>query len=161
MNSNFVNIKVDREERPDVDEIYMGAVQMMTGSGGWPLTVILTPELKPFYGGTYFPPDDRWGRPGFRSVLTEIAKVYAQEGSRVREASEALTERLATLAATPATAEILTRHRIGDGARELGARFDPREGGFSQAPKFPPAGALSLLLRNYRESRDAPSLEDG
>ena len=159
MNSNFVNIKVDREERPDVDEIYMGAVQMMTGSGGWPLTVILTPELKPFYGGTYFPPDDRWGRPGFRTVLTEIARVYAQEGSRVREASEALTERLATLAVSPATAEILTRHRIGESARELAARFDPREGGFSQAPKFPPAGALSLLLRHYRESRDAHSLE--
>jgi uncharacterized protein YyaL (SSP411 family) len=159
MNESFVNIKVDREERPDVDEIYMNAVQMMTGSGGWPLTVFLTPELKPFYGGTYFPPDDRWGRPGFRTVLKEIARIYTEEGSRVQEASEALTERLGMLATTPQTAEILTRHGIGDAARELAARFDPREGGFSQAPKFPPAGALSLLLRHYRESGEGRSLD--
>ena len=159
MNEHFVPVKVDREERPDIDEIYMNAVQMMTGSGGWPLTVFLTPQLKPFYGGTYFPPDDRFGRPGFKAVLTELARVYEQERGRIQEASEALTERLQTLSSTTRSAEILTRVVIGRAARELAARFDAREGGFSTAPKFPPSGSLSLLLRHYRTSRDPDDLQ--
>ena len=159
MNEHFIPVKVDREERPDIDEIYMNAVQMMTGSGGWPLTVFLTPLLKPFYGGTYFPPDDRWGRPGFKAVLTELARVYEQERGRIQEASEALTERLQTLSSTTRSAEILTHAVIGRAARELAARFDAREGGFSAAPKFPPSGSLSLLLRHYRTSRDPDDLQ--
>jgi len=126
MNEHFIPIKVDREERPDIDEIYMNAVQMMTGSGGWPLTVFLTPLLKPFYGGTYFPPDDRFGRPGFKAVLTELARVYRQERGRIQEASEALTDRLQTLSSTTQSSEILTHAVIGRAARELGARFDAR-----------------------------------
>ena len=159
MNEHFIPVKVDREERPDIDEIYMNAVQMMTGSGGWPLTVFLTPLLKPFYGGTYFPPDDRWGRPGFKAVLTELARVYEQERGRIQEASEALTERLQTLSSTTRSAEILTHAVIGRAARELAARFDAREGGFSAAPKFPPSGSLSLLLHHYRTSRDPDDLQ--
>ncbi len=159
MNEHFVPIKVDREERPDVDEIYMNAVQMMTGSGGWPLTVFLTPALKPFYGGTYFPPDDRWGRPGFKTVLTELARVFSEEKARIQEASDALTERLQTLSVTSRSPEILTRSAVSLAARELSARFDSREGGFSPAPKFPPSGSLSLLLRHFRTSQDPEELQ--
>jgi len=158
MNQHFVSIKVDREERPDIDEIYMNAVQMMTGSGGWPLTVFLTPALKPFYGGTYFPPDDRYGRPGFKTVLTELARVFAEERNKIQKASDALTERMQVRSFTPKTPEILTRSVVSLAARELAARFDAREGGFSPAPKFPPHGALSLLLRHHRARGDAEEL---
>jgi uncharacterized protein YyaL (SSP411 family) len=158
MNESFVSIKVDREERPDVDEIYMSAVQMMTGSGGWPLTVFLTPELEPFYGGTYFPPEDRWGRPGFATVLREIARVFREERSRVREASKTLSERIQSLAVTPVSRELMTRSLVQSAARELALRFDPREGGFSPAPKFPPSGAISLLLRYHASSKDPDAL---
>jgi uncharacterized protein YyaL (SSP411 family) len=158
MNQSFVCIKVDREERPDVDEIYMSAVQMMTGSGGWPLTVFLTPELEPFYGGTYFPPDDRWGRPGFSTVLREIARVYREERPKVRDAAKTLTERIQSLAVTPASRELMTRSLVQSAARELALRFDSREGGFSPAPKFPPSGAISLLLRYHATSRDPDAL---
>ncbi len=158
MNESFVPIKVDREERPDIDEIYMSAVQLMTGSGGWPLTVFLTPELEPFYGGTYFPPEDRWGRPGFETVLREIARVYREDRSRVRETSKALTERIQSLAAAPPSRELMTRSLIHQAARELALRFDSREGGFSPAPKFPPSGALSLLLRYHAACRDPDAL---
>ena len=136
----------------------MNAVQMMTGSGGWPLTVFLTPALEPFYGGTYFPPDDRWGRPGFKTVLTELARVFAEERNKIQETSHALTERLQTLSFTPKTSEILTRRVLSLAARELAVRFDAREGGFSPAPKFPPHGGLSLLLRHHRTSKDAKDL---
>jgi uncharacterized protein YyaL (SSP411 family) len=159
MNESFVSIKVDREERPDVDEIYMSAVQMMTGSGGWPLTVFLTPALEPFYGGTYFPPEDRWGRPGFKTVLSEIARIFREERARVEQSSKALTERLKTLGSTPLRRDVLTRELITLGARDLALRFDPREGGFSPAPKFPPSGAISLLLRYHASSRDPDALQ--
>jgi uncharacterized protein YyaL (SSP411 family) len=159
MNESFVSIKVDREERPDIDEIYMSAVQIMTGSGGWPLTVFLTPDLEPFYGGTYFPPEDRWGRPGFATVLREIARVFREDRSRVRETSKALTERIQSLALVPTSRELMTRSLIHQAARELALRFDSREGGFSSAPKFPPSGAIALLLRYHRTSRDPDALE--
>jgi uncharacterized protein YyaL (SSP411 family) len=158
MNESFVAIKVDREERPDIDEIYMSAVQIMTGSGGWPLTVFLTPELEPFYGGTYFPPEDRWGRPGFSTVLREIARVYREDRRRVSETSKELTERIQSLAVVPASRELLSRSLIHQAARELALRFDSREGGFSSAPKFPPTGAISLLLRYHAASRDPDAL---
>ena len=158
LNEHFVSIKVDREERPDIDEIYMNAVQMMTGSGGWPLTVFLTPALKPFYGGTYFPPDDRFGRPGFKTVLTELARVFAEERNKIQQTSDALTQRLQVLSSTPKTSVILTRNVVSLAARELGTRFDARDGGFSPAPKFPPYGGLSLLLRHHSTSRDGEVL---
>ncbi len=158
LNEHFVSIKVDREERPDIDEIYMNAVQMMTGSGGWPLTVFLTPALKPFYGGTYFPPDDRFGRPGFKTVLTELARVFAEERNKIQQTSDALTRRLQVLSSTPKTSVILTRNVVSLAARELGTRFDARDGGFSPAPKFPPYGGLSLLLRHHSTSGDGEVL---
>jgi hypothetical protein len=158
MNEDFVCIKVDREERPDLDAIYMSAVQLMTGSGGWPLTVFLTPGLEPFYGGTYFPPEDRWGRPGFATVLREVARVFREDRARVKEVSRTLTERIQSLSVTPASREILTRSLIQRAARELALRFDPKEGGFSSAPKFPPAGAISLLLRYHTATRDPDAL---
>ena len=158
MNESFVAIKVDREERPDIDEIYMSAVQIMTGSGGWPLTVFLTPELEPFYGGTYFPPEDRWGRPGFSTVLREIARVFREDRARVRETSKALTERIQSLAVVPSSRELISRALIQQAARELALRFDSREGGFSSAPKFPPSGAISLLLRYHAAGRDPDAL---
>src|SRR5438034_1896059 len=104
LNEHFVSIKVDREERPDVDRVYMTFVQATTGSGGWPMSVWLTPELKPFYGGTYFPPSSRWGRPGFLDILREVARVWAAERDKVRQSAEALTNQLRGLeraASTP------------------------------------------------------------
>src|SRR4051795_9865748 len=102
MNRDFVNIKVDREERPDVDRVYMTFVQATTGSGGWPMSVWLTPDLKPFVGGTYFPPDARWGRPGFVDILAEIARVWKAERGKVVESADALTVRLRSMEqATP------------------------------------------------------------
>src|ERR1043165_1587831 len=94
LNEHFVSIKVDREERPDVDRVYMTFVQATTGSGGWPMSVWLTPDLKPFYGGTYFPPSSKWGRPGFIDILQEIARVWTADRAKVVESADALTERL-------------------------------------------------------------------
>src|SRR5262249_59729634 len=96
-NEHFVSIKIDREERPDVDRVYMTFVQATTGSGGWPMSVWLTPELKPFYGGTYFPPASRWGRPGFAEILGEIARVWRDDRDKVAQSAEALTDRLRAL----------------------------------------------------------------
>src|SRR5215471_12368943 len=97
LNEHFVSIKVDREERPDVDRVYMTFVQATTGSGGWPMSVWLTPDLKPFYGGTYFPPHSRWGRPGFVDILREIASVWQRDREKVMQSAEALTEQLRRL----------------------------------------------------------------
>src|SRR5438105_2703822 len=103
LNRNFVPIKVDREERPDVDRVYMTFVQATTGSGGWPMSVWLTPDLKPFYGGTYFPPTSQWGRPGFTQILEEIARVWKDERGRVTESAESVTNRLRSLEQASAT----------------------------------------------------------
>ncbi len=159
MNEHFVSIKVDREERPDLDEIYMSAVQIMTGSGGWPLTVFLTPDLKPFYGGTYFPPDDRFGRPGFPTVLNEVAQNYRENRGQVETTAGELTQHLKTLTQTSASPEILSTDLLRDAVRELAGRFDPRDGGFTPAPKFPPSGAISLLLRFHHAHDDDDALQ--
>jgi len=159
MNEHFVPIKVDREERPDIDEIYMNAVQIMTGSGGWPMTVFLTPELEPFYGGTYFPPEDKSGRPGFLTVMTELKRAFSTDRERINEAAAELTKRLRSLAVTSASREVIAKEVIHRAVGELSARFDSAEGGFSGAPKFPPSGTLSLLLRHYRASRDKSALD--
>ncbi len=158
MNERFIPIKVDREERPDLDDIYMNAVQMMTGSGGWPLTVFLTPDLKPFYGGTYFPPIDGLGRPGFKTLLTRIDKIYNEQRLSVNTSAEALTERLKASTQLPGSQEILSTQLIAQAVRELGQRFDPREGGFGPAPKFPPSGSIFVLLRHYHSTGDADAL---
>ncbi len=158
MNEHFINIKVDREERPDLDEIYMQAVQMMTGSGGWPMTVFLTPDLKPFYGGTYFPPDDRYGRPGFPRVLTSLAEHYRTHREEVDRSGEQLTAHIQQLFDVHPSPELLTDDIIQGAVRDLEERFDSQHGGFGGAPKFPPSMSLSLLLRVWRQSGRAKVL---
>ncbi len=143
MNELYVSIKVDREERPDVDAVYMSAVQALTGSGGWPLTVFLTPEGKPFYGGTYYPPADRLGHPGFRRVLTSLAGVWQERRGEALEAAESLTGQLeAQVPSVPGDLDNVTT----DALETLSNTFDPVYGGFGSAPKFPPHTALKFLL---------------
>jgi uncharacterized protein YyaL (SSP411 family) len=157
LNEHFISIKVDREERPDVDRVYMTFVQATTGSGGWPMSVWLTPELKPFYGGTYFPPSSRWGRPGFSEILRELSRVWREERPRVLEAAEGLTARLrsATETEPPAPFEIRPGKPIAgvdaliEGAEAFRQAFDARHGGFGDAPKFPRPSELFFLLRDH------------
>jgi len=159
MNELFVNIKVDREERPDIDSIYMEAVQALIGSGGWPLTVFLTPAGKPFWGGTYFPPEDRHGLPGFPKVLQAAANAYRDRRSDIERATNELlaaisknTER--TTVTEPLTADILEKACLA-----LKHDFDSQNGGFGTAPKFPQPMVLEFLLRYFRRSGDKSYLE--
>ncbi len=152
MNRHFVNIKVDREERPDLDEIYMNAVTAMTGSGGWPMTVFLTPGLKPFYGGTYFPPEDRYGRPGFPRILEAVAQFYRERRSDAEEQGDQLQERLVELAGFTSGNERLDTSLIEKAFAGITASFDSTNGGFGTQPKFPPSMALSFLLREHLRS---------
>ncbi len=155
MNDSFVAIKVDREERPDVDRVYMTFVQATTGSGGWPMSVWLTPDLKPFYGGTYFPPTSRWGRPGFVDILGEIARVWGSEADKVLGSAEAVTAQLrAVERAAPSSgvpgAEAL--RRTAAGFRDT---FDRANGGFGTAPKFPRPCELLFLFREHARAGGA------
>jgi len=150
LNDSFVSIKVDREERPDLDEIYMTAVQMMTGQGGWPLNMFLTPEGKPFYGGTYFPPDDRYGRSGFPRVLAAIKDAWENRRDEIDEAAGGMAARIAEAGEISADSSgTIGSAEAALAAADLAARFDPTWGGFGQAPKFPPHGAIALLLREH------------
>jgi uncharacterized protein YyaL (SSP411 family) len=158
MNRHFVCIKVDREERPDLDNIYMTAVQMMTQHGGWPLTVFLTPDLKPFFGGTYFPPADRMGMSGFPTVLEAIADAYANRRDQIEGVANELTHHLGRQAAAGGSKQALDGDLLDDAVDELGRRFDPVHGGFSPAPKFPQSTSISLLLRTADADDDAESL---
>jgi len=161
LNEFYVSIKVDREERPDVDQAYMEAVMAMTGSGGWPLSVFLTPDLQPFFGGTYFPPDDRHGRPGFVSVLLNIAKHWEADGKKILGVSRELTEALKKHASSGPSAERaqLDSKILGKASLELSSRFDSAHGGFGSAPKFPGSHVLSLLLTHAAGNGDARALE--
>jgi uncharacterized protein YyaL (SSP411 family) len=155
LNEHFVSIKVDREERPDVDRVYMTFVQATTGSGGWPMSVWLTPDLKPFYGGTYFPPASRWGRPGFVDILHEIARVWRTDRTKVQESAESLT---AGLRAQDRAAAAWTLPGAGALARivsQFKQTFDRRNGGFGDAPKFPRPSELLFLLREFARTGDA------
>ena len=152
MNASFVCVKVDREERPDVDAIYMEAVQSMTGHGGWPLTVFLDTEAVPFYGGTYFPPEPRHGMPSFRMVLEAVAESWRTQRERITEASGRIRERLGAVARIEPSDEPLTPATLDAAVQRLEALADRRWGGFGGAPKFPPAASLELLLaRGERE----------
>jgi uncharacterized protein len=153
---DFVAIKVDREERPDVDDIYMQAVQLMTGQGGWPLSLFLTPDLRPFYGGTYFPPAPRWGKPGFPQLLEAIAAAWRDRREELRTSA---AQMLAHLEAgpDPAGAATLPPGLVASAAHRLEAQFDPQDGGFGGAPKFPPAMRLELLLRHWIRTREPQS----
>ncbi len=148
MNERFVCVKVDREERPDVDKVYMTFVQATTGSGGWPMSVFLTPDRKPFVGGTYYPPEDRGGRPGFRTVLARIADGWAKDRDGIVKHGEEVTKQLAELAdGGAATAEAPGRATLALGLSQLAKRFDEVDGGFGGAPKFPQPSMVNFLLR--------------
>jgi uncharacterized protein YyaL (SSP411 family) len=156
MNELFVNVKVDREERPDVDAVYMDAVVALSGQGGWPLTVFLTPAGEPFYGGTYFPPEPRHGLPAFRQVLRAVADAYRERPEDVAQQAEALVGALRRSAETEPSHEPLSEALLAEAERVLLSQLDPRWGGFGHAPKFPPGSALEFLLR--RGSLDAVRL---
>ena len=158
MNREFVCIKVDREERPDLDEIYMQAtVAMNHGQGGWPMTVFLTPDQEPFFAGTYFPPEDRWGRPGFGSLLKKIADVWQNNQAGVQAQAQDMTARLkgAGHIASPMS---VSETVLDEAVAQFKEDFDKTHGGFGTAPKFPPAAGLSLLLRCHRRSGDPQTL---
>lgn len=164
MNRHFINIKVDREERPDLDDIYMTAVVAISGAGGWPMSVFLTPELKPFYGGTYFPPEDKWGQVGFKNILLRIAGLWTDEGSRakLRQDAETLKGIVEQRASTPVSSDAkvsIQKGMIDHAIRRLEASFDPQWGGFGGAPKFPPSHAISFLLRDFHHRGNERSLE--
>jgi uncharacterized protein len=150
LNRHFVSIKVDREERPDVDRVYMAFVQATTGSGGWPMTVFLTPDLKPFYGGTYFPPTSRWGRPGFADLLQELSRVWKEDRARVDGAASELFDRLQLVTRTGSSREEVTVAAVDSldiGVEQFQMAFDTRRSGFGSAPKFPRPSELLFLLR--------------
>ena len=159
MNDNFINIKVDREERPDLDQVYMNAVQLMTGSGGWPMTVFLLPSGEPFYGGTYFPPDDRYGRPGFRRLLETIAQSYKAKRQEIVNGAQSLRQHLNQKAQVSTGADVVHLTLLDQAARGLKSRFDPRQGGFGTAPKFPPSMTIEFLLRYHHRSGNSEALE--
>jgi uncharacterized protein YyaL (SSP411 family) len=146
MNERFVPIKVDREERPDVDAIYMKCVQMMTGRGGWPMTVFLTPGLEPFYAGTYFPPDDRGGMPGFRRVLAGVARAFEEQPDKVAESAAKIVAHLGELERAGKQRVNLDEQALVGAAERLAGAMDPDYGGFGQAPKFPGSLCLSFLM---------------
>ena len=159
MNEHFVSIKVDREERPDIDSIYMGAVQAMTGQGGWPMTVFLTPDGKPFYGGTYFPPEERGGLPSFPRVVTTMADVYRNRRGDVVNTTNQLIAHMRQMTRSAPGIEPLTDDIMVQAVRELRQQFDDKYGGFGLQPKFPQPMTLEFLLRQYLRTEDPSVLE--
>jgi len=160
LNEHFVSIKVDREERPDLDEIFMTAVQMMTGQGGWPLSVFLTPAGRPFFGGTYFPPKDAHGLPSFKRVLKAVSEAWQLQRAQAEQVGEQIARAL-QLSLTTASGG---RDAVGDdvlalAAAQLNVQFDPTWGGFGGPPKFPMPGTISFLLRQYQRTGDRPLLD--
>ncbi len=157
MNQLFVNIKVDREERPDVDQIYMQAVQSMTGHGGWPMTVFLTPDGVPFYGGTYFPPEDRHGMPAFPRLLHGVAEAYRARRAEVVEAGQQLLEQMRQSERLRSSASLLTDGILFSAYQALAGEFDSREGGMGRAPKFPQPMNWEFLLRYWKRAGSVPA----
>jgi uncharacterized protein YyaL (SSP411 family) len=149
LNQHFVSIKVDREERPDVDRVYMTFVQATTGSGGWPMSVWLTPSLEPFYGGTYYPPTSRWGRPGFVEILTEVARVWREERAKVTQSAATIIGRLRSLGRSGAGAGTPGTELLDAAVQQFAGSFDASRGGFGDQPKFPRPSELLFLLREY------------
>ena len=159
MNDNFVCIKVDREERPDIDSIYMTAVQTLTGQGGWPMTVFMTPDGKPFYGGTYFPPEDRGGLPAFPRLVEALAAAYKTRRGDVTRTTSQLVERMKQLSAGMAAIEPLTVDVLQSAKRAVAGQFDGRHGGVGLQPKFPQPMTYEFLLRHHARTQDPESLE--
>jgi uncharacterized protein len=154
LNEHFVSIKVDREERPDLDEVYMLATQLMSGSGGWPMSVFLTPDLKPFFAGTYFPPDDRYGRPGFQNLLRQLVDYWRNRRDEVQRAANHAALSLAQYSSLQGEGEEITPDLVPTAVQAMTRDFDPVHGGFGGAPKFPPSMRLTLMLREHRRSPD-------
>lgn len=159
MNDLFVNIKVDREERPDLDQIYMNAVQMMTHHGGWPMTVFLTPDGVPFYGGTYFPPQDRYNMPGFPRVLIGVAEAYRDKQDDIRETGKSLVSELKRLSETAGSDRPIEVELLDAAYTGITRNYDSTNGGFGGAPKFPPAMTLEFLLRTHVRTGNPEALE--
>lgn len=155
MNELFINVKVDREERPDVDRVYMTYVQATTGSGGWPMSVFLTPDLKPFFGGTYFPPEDRYGRMGFPSILQRLGEAWAKDRENVQAAASSAIDALREHVSARAKPEGAGAAAVQAAFEQLARSFDDEWGGFGEAPKFPHPVSLNLLLRIYARERAA------
>ena len=149
MNREFVNIKVDREERPDVDRVYMTFVQATTGGGGWPMSVWLTPDLKPFVGGTYFPPEDRYGQPAFKSVLERIATAWKQDHDKIVEQGSKIVDALRESQSATAVDGKIDGSVLDAAFKQIDRSYDPKEGGFGNAPKFPRPVTLNFLTRFY------------
>jgi uncharacterized protein YyaL (SSP411 family) len=159
MNELFVNIKVDREERPDLDEIYMNAVQLLTGRGGWPMTVFLTPARQPFYAGTYFPPEDRYGVPGFPKILRGVANAYREKPEEVDKSVRQILSALERMSVAADSRRPFSAEVIANSAEQLAQAYDPIQGGIGKAPKFPNVGVYELFLRHYRRSKEPRYLE--
>lgn len=159
MNENFINIKVDREERPDLDQIYMTAVQMMTGHGGWPMTMFLTPEGIPFYGGTYFPPADRYNMPGFPRVLLSVAEAYRTQPDQVANNASAMLGELSRAGLAEESRDVLTIEILDSAYRRIAANYDRTYGGFGHAPKFPPSMSLEFFLHHHHRTGSTEALE--
>ena len=158
MNREFVNIKVDREERPDVDRVYMTFVQATTGGGGWPMSVWLTPNLQPFVGGTYFPPEDRYGQPGFQKVLERVAEAWKQNHEKITEQGAKIISALQEAqAATPDSSDKIDINILEKACEQFSGIFDAKEGGFGNAPKFPRPAAPNFLTRFYARDPKADS----
>jgi uncharacterized protein len=157
LNQSFVSIKVDREERPDLDDIYMAATVALSGGGGWPMSVFLAPDRRPFFAGTYFPPTDRDGRPGLSTLLKRIAQLWRSQRDDLLAQASALVAQVRA-GYEIATAAPVSSAMISAAVRELAASFDPEWGGFGAAPKFPPAASISLLLRYHAKTGDAQAL---
>jgi uncharacterized protein YyaL (SSP411 family) len=158
MNEHYVNVKVDREERPDLDSLYMDAVVAMTGHGGWPMTVFLLPSGEPFLGGTYFPPEPRHGLPAFRQLLLAVSDAYRERREDVSQQAGALVDALRESAEISPSADPLTESLLAEAERGLARQFDPEWGGFGGAPKFPPASFLEFLLRRHHRTGDEETL---
>jgi len=158
LNEHFISIKVDREQRPDIDAVYMNAVQAMTGSGGWPLSVFLTPDGKPFYGGTYFPPTDRWGRPGFDRVLLAIVDAWNDRRAELIESAGRMTQALADLD-RPQAGPALSTDVIRQAEQSFEQAFDNVNGGFGTEPKFPQCGILSFLMTRWARTQNSGLLD--
>ena len=158
MNELFVNIKVDREERPDLDAVYMNAVVSMTGHGGWPMTVFLTPDGRPFYGGTYYPPEPRMGMPAFRQVLGGVAEAWRDRRDDVSSLAGRLTSALQAAAGQTPSADPLTEDVLTEAVPALERAYDAEWGGFGGAPKFPPSATIGFLLRMRARTGDAAAL---
>jgi len=158
MNEAFINIKVDREERPDIDNIYMAVCQMLTGSGGWPLTIVMTPDGEPFFAATYIPKDQRYGRPGMTEVIPQLADAWVNRQSDIAQSTAQILERLQEYAKRPPSTESLDQATLDKAYEEFGNRFDASHGGFGNAPKFPTPHTLLFLLRYWNRTGDEKAL---